>query len=100
MRSNARRGITDIKDNVGSPLGQGFRDFRKLIIALVCWDGGSGCCYTERCAKQNRTKRLNGFAAYRLLPGFENGSPLISLDRRMHSPHAPTRGMSRAERLA
>jgi hypothetical protein len=63
IRSNARRGITDIKDNVGSRLGQGCRDFRKLIIALVCWDGGSGCCYTERCAKQNRTRRLNGFAA-------------------------------------
>jgi hypothetical protein len=66
--------------------------------AAMCWDGGSGCCYTERCAKQNRTRRLKGFAAWRLLRGFEHGSPLISLDRPMHYHHAPARGISRAEK--
>jgi hypothetical protein len=26
----------------------------QAISARDCWDGGSRCCYTERCAKQNR----------------------------------------------
>jgi hypothetical protein len=44
----ARRGITDIKDNVGSRLGQCCCDFRKLIIAAGMEEAGAAILNAAR----------------------------------------------------